>query len=203
MVLFFLPHVFTAVVDISEEWFWTICLIYYPVTFILSLVLVGVNAWDGIKDIINNKKKYIKMFVFMADTYVIGFKLVFEILERLSVDTSTNQEAINKLPIRLTFIMCILYAPVVEETIYRYCLKEIVYNKFLFVICSGLLFGMAHVVFVEATVYTALVCSLPYVFGGLMQALIYQVSNNIAFTILFHALYNSVTLLPIIIYYLR
>lgn len=97
----------------------------------------------------------------MADAYVIGFKLVFEILERLSVDTSTNQEAINKLPIRLTFIMCILYAPVVEETIYRYCLKEIVYNKFLFVICSGLLFGMAHVVFGEATVYMALVCSLP------------------------------------------
>ena len=83
---------------------------------------------------LQNAGDYEKMFVFMADAYVIGFKLVFEILERLSVDTSTNQEAINKLPIRLTFIMCILYAPVVEETIYRYCLKEIVYNKFLFVI---------------------------------------------------------------------
>lgn len=99
----------------------------------------------------------------------------------------------------LTAIAAVIFAPVVEELLFRYLiyngLKKI--NPIFAHIIVGLLFGFFHVwgyVIIERE-YIQLVNMLPYVVMSLGFSVIYSKTNNILCSIIVHMTINIVAVL--------
>ena len=93
-----------------------------------------------------------------------------------------------------------IYAPFIEELIYRKAIKDcfIPYkqnkiNKYLCVITSGLIFAALHVI--DSGSAIDYIYIIPYLSLGIAFALLYYNTNNIFSTISLHFLHNTVTLL--------
>lgn len=117
------------------------------------------------------------------------------------VSTSSNQENINamflKSPIILS-LMSVFYAPLIEESLYRGVLKKIISNKYLFIIISGLLFGLMHVI----DDYKSLgdfMYILTYASLGMFLAYIYDKTKNIWCNIYLHFLQNFMSIILLIL----
>ena len=87
----------------------------------------------------------------------------------------------------------VIYAPIVEEITFRKIIKNIVDNKYLFVIVSGVMFGMVHLN-INPSINDYLMI-IPYIIMGLDFAYIYSKTDTIFSTIGFHMLHNLILLI--------
>lgn len=104
---------------------------------------------------------------------------------------------IDSFPLFMIF-NTVIYAPLIEELTFRKSIKDAIYNKWIFVLTSGLVFGMLHIISYITTPID-LVYLIPYSALGIAFALLYHKTNNIFSTITMHAIHN---LLAVIIYLL-
>jgi len=110
---------------------------------------------------------------------------------------ASNEEAvrslIDKYPIYMAF-QVMIYAPLTEELIFRKSIRDVIKNKWLYIIISGLIFGGLHVVSsidsLIDLIYLIPYCSLGFVFASL-----YIKTNNIYSTIVAHSFHNTLALL--------
>ena len=107
---------------------------------------------------------------------------------KISENEDTIRQLIKTMPIYISF-STIIYAPFVEELIYRKCFRGLISNKYLFVILSGLVFGLMHVISGNQNINDILM-GIPYIIIGLDFAYIYYKTNNIFATMQFHFLHN-------------
>lgn len=143
----------------------------------------------------DNVIKIISYFaLFMA--LKIGTALISSILSfalNFTLGESENQEAVMKLvsaePLLMIINTCIL-APFVEEGIFRLSIRKVFSNKYLFILVSGLFFGMMHIFPTDLPTSLALIYSITYVAMGFYLAYIYTETENIWFVIFIHALNN-------------
>ena len=137
---------------------------------------------------------------FISMLIVIG---IINLSIRLStgVTTSTNQENINEMflksPIILS-LMSIFYAPIVEESLYRGVLKKLISNKYLFIIISGLLFGLVHVIDDYKSIGDFMYI-LTYASLGMFLAYTYDKTKNIWCNIYLHFLQNFISIILLIL----
>lgn len=118
-----------------------------------------------------------------------------------NIETATNQENLNqmftKLPILIVFLTMI-YAPVVEELMFRVVFRKFINNKYLFIILSGVVFGALHVIddfkSVAELLYIFVYSSL-----GMYLASLYYKTNNICTNIYFHFIQNTFSVIGMII----
>ena len=100
-------------------------------------------------------------------------------------------------PVYTVFASCI-FAPFVEEVIFRKCLGKVFNNDILFIIVSGFLFGFAHTLASIGMGLNQMLYIIPYgVFGGIF-AYIYCKTKNIFPTITVHHFHNTI----IVLYYI-
>ena len=90
----------------------------------------------------------------------------------------------------------IIYAgiigPIVEELVFRKSLKNVFKNKWVFVIISGVLFGLLHVIGFELKTPLELLYILPYGSLGAMFAYMdYEIDSTFP-SIIMHMLHNTV-----------
>lgn len=108
-----------------------------------------------------------------------------------------NEESVRNLvdlfPLYMTFEI-IIYAPLSEELIFRKSIRDIISNKYLYAIISGIIFGGLHAIS-SITNLTSLLYLIPYCSLGIIFGLLYTKSNNIFSTIVIHALHNSLALI--------
>lgn len=109
---------------------------------------------------------------------------------------ATNEEEVRALIDSLRWYMTfqlIIYAPISEELIFRKSIKDIIQNKYLYALVSGLIFGGLHVV---STIESPLdlLYLIPYSSLGIIFALLYQKTDNIFSTITVHSIHNSLAL---------
>ncbi|EFQ57252.1 CPBP family intramembrane glutamic endopeptidase [Streptococcus downei] len=112
--------------------------------------------------------------------------------------TSANQSALNNLgmPFYLYFIMAVVFAPIVEETIFRKCLLEKVFGfdgwvKWVGWIVTGLLFGYIHL-------YTNLSDIggwISYGGMGLVFGFVAMQSRRVEYSIAIHMIMNAFVVL--------
>jgi len=111
-----------------------------------------------------------------------------------------NEDAVRGLidlyPLYMIFSVSI-YAPVVEETIFRKCIKDSVlgfgdnkFTKYLYIFISGLIFSSLHVLGVVSSNLDYLYI-IPYMSLGVAFAALYYKSDNIFSSILMHSLHNT------------
>ena len=97
-----------------------------------------------------------------------------------------------------TFPLCMLfcnviYAPIVEELIYRKSIRDIFNNDFLYILFSGLIFGYIHTALSSNDMEILYV--IPYGIVGCAFAYIHTKTNNIFTSICLHALHNGIVTL--------
>lgn len=113
------------------------------------------------------------------------------------IELASNEENIRTLikyyPIYM-FFSSVIYAPIVEELIFRKSI-DIFKNKTIFIITSGLLFGLIHVVGNSNESLNEILMGIPYIIMGIDFAYIYSKSKNIFTTISMHSLHNFILII--------
>lgn len=174
----------------------TILQITINISFMLILYLIYRKEINKeLKNYINNFKKY---FSFGLKYWLLG--LILMILSNLIIQyfypsTASNEDAVQQtlklFPAYTIFSSCI-FAPFVEEIIFRKCLKKVFKSNIIFIITSGLLFGAAHTISSITTDTNQLLYIIPYGLFGAVFAYMYTKTNNIFTSTTFHLIHNTI-----------
>ena len=108
-----------------------------------------------------------------------------------------NEETVQSMIGTLPWLMLItagVIAPWSEEIIFRKTLKDIFSKKWIYVLASGVLFGLAHVIG-NIEVWTDWLFILPYGSLGLTFAAAYYDTDTIFTPMIFHMIHNTVLVL--------
>lgn len=162
--------------------------------------------------IIEDFKKYFNNFL---DNFELSFKYYFIGLLIMIVSNivitlffsganANNEEAvrnmIDTIPLYMIFSVSI-YAPFVEELIFRNSIKDMVMGfgnnkitKYLYIFISGFIFALLHILG-QSTSYLDYLYIIPYMSLGVAFAALCYKSNNVFSSISMHALHNTVTLI--------
>ena len=171
--------------------------------FVIGLIL-GIIYFQYLKekfiDFIKNFKKYFKI---SFKNWLIGFLIMYAsniIISFFITGNGQNQEAVESLikhvPL-MAFLITSILAPFIEEMIFRKCLQDCFNNKTLYMIISGLIFGVIHVM--SSTNYLELLLIIPYGSLGFMFAKTLNETDNVYATIIMHAIHNAILTIIIMV----
>ena len=183
-----------------------IYMLFCDIGFMVILFLLYKNK------IINDFKKYFKKF---GDNFELSFKYYFigllimlasNLLITLLFKNATagNEEAvrdmIDQVPIYMFFSVSI-YAPFVEELIFRHSIKDAVMchgdNKIIkgiYIFISGFIFAILHILG-HANGIVDYIFLIPYMSLGIAFAALYNKTDNIFSSISMHLIHNTFTLI--------
>ena len=193
LIMFFLPNYLTGL-------FGTI-LMYFLITLITVILF-----YNELKENLKIFKEYFyeyNSFVLKTFFKSLIVLLIINLSIRLStgVSNSTNQETLNELfktnPFLVAFLS-IIYAPIVEESLFRGVISKCIKNKYIFIIVSGFLFGLMHVID-DYQCFGDFMYILAYSSLGIFLAYVYNKTNNLCCNIYFHFLQNSIAVLALLL----
>lgn len=159
---------------------------------------------DELKDYVRNFKKY---FIMGTKYYIVGFIVMYLsnilIASYFSQAMPNNDVAVKNM-ISLypwyMFFSTVIYAPFVEESIFRRSIRDIFGNKknrfvkYGYIMVSGLLFAGMHIIGAVNSVYDWLYI-IPYSGLGIAFAALYYDTDNIYTTIGLHFVHNLIAVL--------
>lgn len=166
-----------------------------------------------IEDALKLKQNYKKYLWLIPLTIILGYLISYFIemlVSNMINNTSINQSSIETLIKNggavMMFFSVVVFAPIVEELIYRKAIFEFLKKKHIIVsyIISVIIFMLPHMLttFMEIgynTLDKLLLC-IPYLSSGLILCAIYHVNNkNIYASWLFHIFNNLISFIIIII----
>ncbi len=174
-------------------------IIYLMVTeLIYLLILFFIYRKEYIKDFkdyIKNFKNYMPKYM---EYWALAFSLMlisnFFIVTLFPNSVATNQEAINNTLVKAPFYMivsAVLFAPFLEETIFRFSFRKIFKNDLVFIILSGLVFGGLHVIGSFNSLID-LIYIIPYSIPGFVFAYTLVKSKNIFIPMSLHFFHNGI-----------
>lgn len=168
------------------------------IIFYLGIFLLAIAFWN--KKLIEYFKTFGKNFI----TYVkfilprlIGMYFIYFIVAIISVVItgeigSVNQDNLESMNKFVVIPLAIIWAPIVEETIFRGLIHKIIKNKYLYIIISAVSFGLLHTFALEANVLNTVVKAMPYAVLGGFLAYVYDKSKNISASMFCHSLINII-----------
>ncbi len=153
------------------------------------------------KDFWKNRNNY---FGIAFKWWGIGFGLMLiinRILDTIVGGVGANEETVQTLLTQqplLAFIATTLFAPIVEELIYRKSLQDCFKNEKLFIIISGLIFGLIHVIGSSNPLDYLFIISYG-LFGACFSKII-AYTDKVYSTIMVHMFHNGIlSLLSIVV----
>lgn len=167
---------------------------------ILTIFLFIINK----KTIISHfKKMNFKIILNIFTNWLIMLIVitVFSVmLSSLTSDIPKNEEIIRQFIFKnplITFINVAIFAPFIEEIIYRLYPRKFLNNRIIFIIISSLVFGFIHVpnFFTSIEAFAHL---LQYSLIGGFIANMYYKNNNIVSSMIFHSLHNTMAFLLVL-----
>ncbi len=170
---------------------------------ILFYVLLAVFAILAFKTRLKRDIKLLKENFTAYMTYIlprIGITLPIFLITNLIClfvtrsAVSENQATIESLPMLVLIPMAVIWAPIVEELLFRGITRRYIKNNVLFIIVSAVLFGLIHTI-IEPTLFDIIVKAIPYALLGGSFAYIYSKSNNITTNMLSHLMWNAFSVL--------
>ena len=181
--------------------FWML-IVFYVV--ILSL-MIGVFYKQLIHDFKIFKSYFKEYFVLILKTWGKALVLIMITTIIIQIITHTTQ-ANNQIALQNLFnsnpvfiaILAMFYAPIAEELMFRGVFRKFIKNKKLFVIVSGVVFGLMHVIDDSKTL-----AEFSYVFVysilGIYLAGIYARTNNLCTNIFMHFMQNTLSIIVMIL----
>jgi len=171
------------------------------ISILISLILPTImfivyrkELISDFKKIKDNYRKYIEISVL---AYTIG--IILMVISNLIIQVCFSQgiaaneqgvrELLGSLPLYMAISACLI-GPFEEEMIFRKIFKDFINNKALFIIISGLIFGLLHVVGVSSSLVEMLYF-IPYGILGGTFAYMYAKTDNIWVPIIVHVVHNT------------
>ena len=169
-----------------------IAIVIYILLFVLAIIFFKDKLKRDIKLFKENHKAYFgyvlpKLGIMYLLFIVSNFICIFI----TKTATSVNQSMLEDMPIWFMAPLAIIWAPIVEELIFRGVLRRFIKSDKVFILISAIIFGLLHTVH-EETLLNTIVMAIPYgVLGGYV-AYIYAKTDNLCTNILSHAFINAV-----------
>lgn len=176
--------------------------IYLFITDLIYLIILVYLYKDELKsDLSKFKKNGDKLITKYFPIYLLGVFLMgisnMIVSSITKIEISSNEEAVRTLikfyPVYMIF-SSVIYAPIVEELIFRKSIRKIFDDKVVFILISGFLFGLVHVIGSSSSLNEILM-GIPYIVMGIDLAYIYYKSDNIFTTMFIHSMHNFILLL--------
>lgn len=165
---------------------------YYVTTFLAAIICFRHKLKQDIILLKNNFGSYMRFVMPKYGLALLMLMVTNVICLRLTnQSTSVNQSHINSMPLWFTAPLAIIWAPIVEESVFRGILRRFIKNDIAFIIVSAILFGAIHTLS-EATLLNAIIMTIPYATLGGFLAYMYAKSENITTNIFAHSLQNTI-----------
>ena len=124
-------------------------LLVYIIDIIIVLIIYRKSIFKEWQKFRKNFKSYLKIafknwgkgFLLM----ILFNLIVINLVGSLASNEAQNRELLNSLPI-FSIIAMVIIGTILEEIIFRKSFKPAFNNKQLFLICTSLLFGLAHII---------------------------------------------------------
>lgn len=175
--------------------------------YLLMFIGLIINDFKYLKnDLLNFKNNLFKNIIYLilggAILYLASYLINFG-LSKLGISMSNNQVSIENMLILgskvITFFSVIIFAPLVEELIYRKSIYALSNNKVVYYIISILAFSLPHMLSTTYDLKTFVLGLIPYLFSGFILSLIYDHTKNIYVSTIAHIINNFIAFLIIII----
>lgn len=142
--------------------------------------------------ILNNIKYWIIGLTIMLITNF----LISLIIGNMPTNEETNRIILANYPVSSIASMVIV-SPIIEELIIRKTFKDVLKNQYVYVIFSGLLFGLLHLLVAESLL--ELLYIIPYAALGCAFAKMYYDTDNLWTSIFFHSIHNLIAIVLIFV----
>jgi membrane protease YdiL (CAAX protease family) len=170
---------------------------------LLLIILLFVYRKELFKDFDifwkNKKENVSTAFHFWAFGFALMIAFNVLINTFFHTDGANNENLVRTMLHAYPFIMgidaCIL-APLTEEIVFRKTIKDIFSNRYLFIIVSTLLFGLAHVAY-SATTLVDWLYLLPYCSLAACFAYAYHKTDTICTSMVMHFFHNTLAILTV------
>ncbi len=173
--------------------------IYLIITDVIEMLVLVFLFRKKLKEDVQDLKKnhesyfktYFKYWLLALAVMMISNLIIMFITEN---QTSGNEEAVRRLIIKspiYAYFSSVIYAPFVEELIFRRSIRNVIPINSLFIVVSGLIFGGLHIV----TGYSGpldLLYLIPYCTPGLIFAYILTKTDNIFVSTGIHLMHNGI-----------
>lgn len=193
VLIYFSQFIWGSYLIKSDILRWIIIIVFYLSVLILSIMFWNKSIKRDLKTFKDNFGTYIKFILPRFGLMYIAYFVVtiFTIIVTRNIG-SVNQQNLESLPSWYVIPLAIIYAPIVEETIFRGLIHKIIKNDTIFIIVSAICFGLLHTITSEVTLMNVIFKALPYsVLGGFL-AYIYSKTENISTNMFCHAGINLV-----------
>lgn len=195
IMIIILYFIFPYVMKFLSGVKWLVVL-FYMLFALLILYLYRNTFKRDFKDIKENKKKYLSsiltnvvlIFVIMLVTNAL-IGMIFDIKQTSENDYSLLS-MFKKSPIVLMFLTS-LYYPVIEGVIFRKSVRDIIDNKWMFIMFSSIFYFFFNVVYTSLS-FTSIITSLCYLFSMMLLSSYYYKTNNFTASVLVMMIYNII-----------
>ena len=168
------------------------------ITFLIIIIACYIKTLK--KDFKSFFKNFINNFEESFKYYLIGVAIM--IISNLIITlvlgggVGENEELVRSyidIAPLLMFVEVAIYAPFAEELLFRKSIRDLIKNKWIYILVSGGIFGALHVTGINSMF--DLLYLIPYCSLGFTFAFIYSKTDNIFSTITIHSMHNAVTLI--------
>ena len=195
IMIIILYFIFPYVMKFLSGVKWLVVLLY--MLFALLILYLYRNTFKkDFKDIIENKKKYLSsilinvalIFVIMLITNAL-IGMLFDIKQ-----TSENDYSLLAMFKKSPFVLILLtsiYYPVVEGVIFRKSVRDIIDNKWMFIIFSSVFYFFFNIAYTSLS-FTSIITSLCYLFSMMLLSSYYYKTNNFTASVIVMMFYNLI-----------
>ena len=157
------------------------------------------NGFEDLKENIIERLNLATMCWIVGSIIMIASSIF--ISKIIGKDVSNNEEIIRQniklAPLYMLF-SCSIVAPIMEEFVFRRAIRGFIKYKWLYVLISGLSFGLLHVIGNNTNMLDYLYI-IPYSSMGCAFAYLYSKTENISLPILVHMTHNTILVIVQII----
>ena len=165
--------------------------LFYILMIVLSVWVFREKLSADFKAFRNNFSVYMGYLLPRIGIFYVIFIVVSLICMTVTKSTANNQNLVEQLPLLLSLPLAIIYAPIVEESLFRGSIRRFIANDKVFIVVSGIIFGLLHTLFAESNILNIIVLAIPYGVMGSFLAYIYVKTNNMMCNIFYHAFNNT------------
>lgn len=171
-------------------------LLFYMLFALLIIYLYKDTFKSDFKDLKENKKKYIKSIlinVVLIFAIMIITNALIGILLNIK-ETSENDYSLLAMFKKSPFVLILLtsiYYPVVEGVIFRKSVRDIIDNKWMFIMFSSVFYFFFNVAYTSLS-FTSIITSLCYLFSMMLLSNYYYKTNNFTASVIVMMIYNLI-----------
>lgn len=171
-------------------------LLFYMLFALLIIYLYKDTFKSDFKDFKENKKKYIKSIlinVVLIFAIMIITNALIGILLNIK-ETSENDYSLLAMFKKSPFVLILLtsiYYPVVEGVIFRKSVRDIIDNKWMFIMFSSVFYFFFNIAYTSLS-FTSIITSLCYLFSMMLLSNYYYKTNNFTASVIVMMIYNLI-----------